>query len=89
MVRSDSFDSEIHLMAVGRVTLQLTEKVSTRLVDVLPNLMLMRHSKGRRSLEYRLRDAAQLKAETDALLASLANALNNCKFGALKISRKF
>ncbi|OSS47844.1 hypothetical protein B5807_06484 [Epicoccum nigrum] len=35
------------------------------------------HRKGRRSLEHRLRDASQLKAETLSLLTSLSKALNH------------
>ena len=36
------------------------------------------HRKGRRSLEYRLRDAAHLKTETHNLLAALQDSLKNC-----------
>ena len=39
--------------------------------------MLIPQITGRRSLEHRLRDATQLKAETNSLLASLSKALNN------------
>lgn len=37
------------------------------------------HRKGRRSLEYRLRDAAHLRSETHNLLAALSKALGNGK----------
>ena len=39
--------------------------------------MLMLQTTGRRSLEHRLRDATQLKTETNSLLASLLKALDN------------
>lgn len=42
------------------------------------------HRKGRRSLEYRLRDAAHLKAETHNLLGALSSSLQNGQYFVLQ-----
>jgi hypothetical protein len=46
--------------------------------------MLTSSLKGRRSLEYRLRDADQLKVEAMNLLASLSESLTTGKLGPIQ-----
>lgn len=47
------------------------------------------HRKGRRSLEYRLRDAAHLKVETHNLLKALQDSLADGEFSICRKLRKY